>query len=111
MLNRLGGLRLGLTGEGTWVRAMASKLGNTYQVLVVNYDPKGTHSEVVPVSFIDLQPGNFTLKQTLMGASSVSEQIATDAAVLQRQVPLTPNSAVLLELTPVASPTASVTTP
>jgi len=109
MLDKLGNMRLGLTGEGTWVRAMAARDGNTYQVLVVDYDPKGIHSEVVPVSFIDLQPGNFTLKQTVLGASSVSEQIATDVAVFQRQVPLTPNSAVLLELTPAATSTAQAT--
>ncbi len=104
MLNKLGNLRLGLTGEGTWVRAIASQQDNTYQVLVINYDPKGTHSEVVPVSFINLTPGSFTLKQTIMGAGTISEQIATSAAILQHQVPMTPNSAVLLELTPSATP-------
>ena len=111
MLSKLGNLRLGLTGEGTWVRAMATQSDDTYQVLVINYDPRGIHSEVVPVSFINLQPGSFTLKQTIMGAKTITEHIATDAAILQRQVPLTPNSAVLLELTPVASSTASITTP
>ncbi|MDO8488227.1 MAG: glycosyl hydrolase [bacterium] len=108
-LSRLGGERLGLTGEGTWVRAIAAQDGKTYQVLVVNYDPKGTHSEVVPVTFINLQPGTFTIKQTGLGAKTTSEQVATDAAVLQYQVAMSPNSVELLELTPLTS-TAEATT-
>ncbi len=108
LLSQLGDNRLGLTGEGTWVRAIAAENDDTYQVIVVNYDPKGAHSEIVPVSFINLTPGDFTLKQSILGAKSFTEQISTTSAILQKEVPLTPNTAVLLELTPVASATAQL---
>ena len=101
-LSKLGGERLAVTGEGTWVRAIAGMKDNAYQVLLVNYDRAGTHSEVVPVSFINLTPGNFLLKQTMLGGGTVQNEVATTEAILQRQVPMTPNSAVLLELTAAA---------
>lgn len=99
-LSRLGNQRLATTGEGSWVRSMAAQNGDTFQVLLVNYDPRNTHSEVVPVNFIDLKGENFTIKQSVLGANTVSRDTATDAGVLQFSVPMTPNSVVLLELTP-----------
>ena len=100
LLSNLGDLRLAVTGDGTWVRAFGAKKGDTYQVLVVNYDPKGGHSEVVPVTFVDLVNQNFSLKQIAMGGGTSQSEVATTEAMLQRNVPLTPNSAMLLELTP-----------
>ena len=100
LLTALGNQRLAVTGDGTWVKAFGAKKGEGYQVLVVNYDPRGSHSEVVPVTFTNLEARSFILKQTnLMGGTSQTE-VATDEAMLQRQIPLTANSAVLLELTP-----------
>lgn len=100
LLGKLGEQRLSVTGEGTWVRAIGGQKDFTYQVLLVNYDPKASHSEVVPVSFINLVPGTFILKQTILGGGTVQNEEATTEAVLQRSVPMTPNSVVLLELTP-----------
>lgn len=99
-LNMLGDQRLSLTGTGSWVSAIGGLKNNTYQVLLVNYDPKNTHSEVVPVSFIDLKPGTFTLKQSVMLGGVVQSEIATTEAMLQKSIPMSPNSVVLLELTP-----------
>jgi len=100
MLNKLGDSRLSVSGEGTWVRAIAAQNANSYQVVVVNYDPKNSHSEVVPVTFIDLVPGEFILSQTGLDGQSTKSKIATTEAILQSQIPMSPNSAVLLELTP-----------
>lgn len=99
-LSKLGNQRLATTGEGSWVHSMATQNGDTYQVLLVNYDPRNTHSEVVPVNFIDLKDHDFTIKQSILGATSITRETSTDAAVLQFSVPMTPNSVVLLELTP-----------
>lgn len=101
ILNRLGDERLGVSGEGSWVRAIAAQNAKGYQVLIVNYDPKGIHSEVVPVTFINLKDQNFLLRQTMMGGGEVRHAVATTEAILQYQLPMTPNSAVLLELNPV----------
>ncbi len=100
LLSRLGDQRLAVTGDGTWVRAFGAKKGDAYQVLVVNYNPKGRHSEVVPVTFVNLVDQNFLLRQITMGGGTTQSEVATDEAILQRQISLTPNSAVLLELTP-----------
>ncbi|OGD00531.1 hypothetical protein A2701_01590 [Candidatus Amesbacteria bacterium RIFCSPHIGHO2_01_FULL_47_34] len=111
VLSRLGSDRLAVTGEGTWVRAIGALDGDTYQVLLVNYDPKGAHSEIVPVSFINLKQGNFILKRTVMGASTVSSAAATSEAILQREIPMAPNSIVLLELEPVNNPQTPASNP
>ncbi len=104
MLSRLGDSRLAVTGEGSWVRAIAAQSNDSYQVVVVNYDPKNSHSEAVPVSFINLTPGKFILQQTRLGGTTSKTEVATTEAILQQQIPLTPNSAVFLELTPVNPP-------
>ncbi|KKU03108.1 MAG: hypothetical protein UX99_C0002G0061 [Candidatus Amesbacteria bacterium GW2011_GWB1_47_26] len=100
LLSNLGDQRLAVTGDGTWVRAFGAKKGDAYQVLVVNYDPKGRHSEVVPVTFVNLSSENFLLRQITMGGGTIQSEVATTEAILQREIPMTPNSAVLLELTP-----------
>ena len=104
MLTGLGDQRLAITGEGTWVRAIGAQKDNAYQVILANYDPKGTHSEVVPVTFISHKEREFTLRRTALGGNTVSKKVATSEAVLQDQVPLTPNSVVMLELEPVITP-------
>ena len=100
LLSNLGDQRLAVTGDGTWVRAFGAKKGEAYQVLVVNYDSRGGHSEVVPVTFVNLVNQNFLLRQTAMGGGTTQTEVATTEAILQREIPLIPNSAVLLELTP-----------
>ena len=69
-------------------------------MLIVNYDPKESHSEVVPVTFVNLADQNFLLRQITMNGATLQNEIATTEAILQREIPMTPNSAVLLELTP-----------
>ncbi len=101
MLGKLGNQRLAVTGEGTWVRVIGAKKGNTYQALLVNYDPKLIHSENVPVTFINLKSRNFVIKRTVMGSGELKPvEVATTEAILQEIVPMTTNSVVLIELTP-----------
>ncbi|MEK7163711.1 MAG: glycosyl hydrolase [Patescibacteria group bacterium] len=99
-LNLLGDDRLGVTGEGSWVKAIAAKSKKGFQVLVVNYDPKNVHSEIVPVTFTDLSDRNFIMHQTILGSNPVRYAIATSEGNLQYQLPMSPNSAILLELVP-----------
>lgn len=100
MLGRLGTQRLAITGEGTWVRAIGAKDGETYQVLLVNYDPKNAHAEAVPVSFINLKEKNFILRRMTLGSPPLETEVATTEAILQHIVPMTSNSVVLVELEP-----------
>lgn len=101
LLTSLGNQRLAVTGEGTWVRAIGAQTDTGYQVLLTNYDAKGNHSEVVPVTFMNLKEREFELRTTFLGGNSTTERVATGEAMLQKEVPMTPNSVVLLELDPV----------
>ena len=101
LLSRLGNNRLGVFGDGTWVRAIGAQDGNNYQVLLANYDPKGTHAENVPVTFMNLRDQNFTLKRFLLGHGALPDiQVATTEAILQTEISMTANSVVLIELQP-----------
>lgn len=68
MLNRLEGKRLLLLGEGTWVKAIASKNKKGEIVLVaVNYSRSGRHNEEVELAIKDLKQGKYLLKKELLG--------------------------------------------
>ncbi len=104
LLSMLGSQRTSVTGEGSWVRAIAAKKNGVNQVLLVNYDPKGIHNELVPVSFLNFKGNNFRLRRTMYTSNKMSvfeESVATTEAVLQSEVPMSPNSLVLLELVPI----------
>lgn len=98
VLASLGGQRLGLTGEGSWVRAIAAREGKSYQVLLTNYDPKGRHSEVVPVNFLNIEGSTFTVKTSLLGGPTNTIKVATSGGVLQQKVLMNPNSVVLVQV-------------
>ena len=100
MLSGLGSARLSVTGEGSFVKAIAAKSEDSVQVLVVNYDPRQNHYEVVPVTFLNINPGAYVLKETFWDGKITRREVATDAATWQKELPMTPNSVVLLELSP-----------
>jgi hypothetical protein len=66
LLNTLDKARLKLTGEGTYVRAIASSGLNKTTVLLVNYDIANTNTEQVPITLTNLDPGSYTLTQTFL---------------------------------------------
>ena len=99
-LSYLGKNRLSVTGEGTWVSAIGAMDNNKYQVLLVNYDPKGVHNEMVPVSFINLQQKYFKLTTRILGSQNLQTEVSTTAGILQTNIPMAANSVALIELTP-----------
>lgn len=100
LLTKMGGERLKMTGEGTWVTGFASKRNETVRVILVNYDKEDQHSENFPVTFTGLEPGNYLLRQTDL----TGEVLSTNVEILQETPTLSfflpPNSTVLLELEP-----------
>jgi hypothetical protein len=99
-LSRLGRNRLSVSGEGTSVKAIGAKNESKYQVLLVNYDAKGAHNEVVPVSFLGLNNKVFDLTIEMTGGVKRTIEVATSEAILQTSVPMPANSVALVELQP-----------
>jgi hypothetical protein len=98
LLNQLKGQRLMLKGEGSWVTGLAAQNGSTTQLLLVNYDPQGKHHESVPVYLRNLDPGTYQITTTSFPGKTTTSQTVIDTNFYVRQLPLAPNSALLLEL-------------
>lgn len=99
-LTKLGDYRLPVSGEGTWVKAIAAKDGDKYQVVLVNYDAKNVHSEVVPVTFVNLNNVKYKLSVEMLGGTKQIKDVATSEAIWQTSIPLSANSVAFLEMEP-----------
>lgn len=100
LLSKMGGSRLPVGGEGTWVKAIGATDGQKFQVLLVNYDPKGTHNEVVPVTFVNLKDVKYNLTVQMLGDMKYTNEVATSEAMWQTRVPMAANSVALVEMEP-----------
>jgi hypothetical protein len=100
-LKNIKGKRLALSGEGSWVTAFATKNGNTYQLLLVNYDASGSHLESVPTSFTNLENGRYSVKETYLLGQTTNQNLEVVNSTLQKTITLNPNSVLLLEITKV----------
>ncbi len=98
-LNNLGPYRMSVAGEGSWVKSIASTDDNgTMKIMVVNYDPKGTHNEAVPMTFENLPKGNFKVTRTDFMGSSRTLNVATTSATWKTSEFFSPNTAALFTL-------------
>ncbi len=99
MLDQISDQRLQITGQGSWVKALAAKndRGNT-EMIVANFDKYGRHAETVPVTFENIEPGNYNLNLYFLSGRNQTLQIATTAAILRTDVALPANSVMYGEL-------------
>lgn len=102
-LNALGSRRLLLSGEGTYVRAIATKEQDTLSAVFVNFDPSGSHRETVPVTIRGLDGGrHYTLtERSLSGDEKTITVQATNRGVFSHLLYFDPNTAFSWELKPV----------
>lgn len=101
LLDRISNQRLQLLGKGSWVKGLAAKNdNNNVEVVLANYDSFGKHSEVVPVTFTNIQPGSYTITKEFLSGQKNAEKIATTAAELMINVPMPANSVSFITLTP-----------
>lgn len=98
-IDAMAGNRISLAGEGTWVTGFASKKDETLRVLLVNFDPNGTHSEVVPVTFGNLDSGTYKYRQRFFLGQDVTLTETVTETRLQKQILMPTSSVVMLELT------------
>lgn len=99
-LNTLGPFRISLSGEGSWVKGIASTdTSGNIKLMVVNYDPAGTHSEAVPIFFDNLPKGNFKYqRRNFLGGVGPAVQVATSAASWKTTELFAPNTAAMITL-------------
>jgi len=87
MLDSLADQRLQITGNGSFVKALAARndLGQT-EIIMANFESRGRNSESVPITFLNIEPGSYTVHKEFLGGSKQKEQVATDAATLRVEV-------------------------
>jgi beta-xylosidase len=98
-LDTMAGTGISLSGEGTWVTGFASRKDNTVRVMLVNFDPSGTHSETVPVTFTNLDPGVYSYHQKFFLGTDVTLTETATTSALMKKIFMPATSVVLLELT------------
>lgn len=101
LLNVLEGFRLEVTGEGTHVSAIATYTPKKKSMVLVNYDLADDNTELVPVTFDNLDNGLYQLKMSyLEGNSTIIDNIEVTDNRLQKNFLMKPNSVLALELLP-----------
>ncbi|MCL5095914.1 MAG: glycosyl hydrolase [Patescibacteria group bacterium] len=100
LLTKMGGQRLNLTGEGSWVTGFAAKEEETIKIILTNYDQDENHNENIPVTFTNLNPGNYKFKQTNLDGTIFDSVEVVSEDQLTKNIFLPVNNVVLLELKP-----------
>jgi hypothetical protein len=98
LLNRMEGEQLQVLGKGTWVKALASRSGSDILMIVANYDQYGRHAEDVPLTFTDIEPGEYKLEIFQLGGGTRNVNLSTSATTAATTLPMSPNSVVFLRL-------------
>ena len=99
-LNRMIGDNVTVSGQGSWVKAFAKKNGGKIDLLVVNYDPSGKHSEAVPIRIDKLTNGSYSAKRTDFGGGVRTRQVEVTANVIDFTDGFSPNTAAIFEIAP-----------
>ena len=87
------------TGDGTYVTSLSAKSSTKYQTLLVNYDPRSSHSETVPLTLKGLTPGTYTVATKKYLGSATSKKVTITSPSLVENIYLEPNTAVIIEVT------------
>lgn len=98
-LNNMTGNRVPVVGLGSWVKAFAKYENKKVKIFVVNYDPVGTHSEAVPMTFTNLPTKDFEFKRALNWGEGQTKDItvATTEATWSTLEYMSPNTAAIFE--------------
>lgn len=79
-LNQLFGNRLTVFGEGTWVKAIATKeKDGNIKVLLVNYDQHDKHTEEVPITFEGIPEGKYKIVNELLGGGRDEQDVVVSS--------------------------------
>lgn len=100
LLNQLEGDRLLVTGEGTWVSAIAVKSGDVLKILITNFDSESRHTETVPLTLNQINNGIYTIRQTRLGLTPTAYPVTITNNSFSTSIILPSNSVVLIEILP-----------
>lgn len=99
MLNILDRARLEVTGEGTYVKAVASVGYNKISLIVVNYDSQSRNTESTPIKFINLDPGIYQIEETYFERQPIKSTVTISAdGIFNKNIILPPNMIVSIVL-------------
>ncbi len=99
MLDSLADQRLQTLGQGSFVKALAAKKSDdTVQLVLANFDPRGSNRENVPVTYHNISPGSFLVSTKYLSGPLTSVPVATTEAKLRIDVAMSPNDVALVEL-------------
>ncbi len=99
LLTLLQGNRLNVEGEGTYVRGMAGTDGNKTVLILVNYDKDNRNTELIPVTFTNLENGAHTLTLTYLdGTATTFDNVVVENNQLNRSILAPPNTVVATEV-------------
>ncbi len=99
-MNNMLGAKINVSGEGSWIKSFGKKSGDLVKLLVVNYDINGTHTEAVPIKFMNLKFNNFTFKRTDFGGGEREVEVATDSSEWSTVEFFKPNTASIFQIIP-----------
>lgn len=97
-LDSMVGTRLPVAGEGTWVTGFATTKENVIRLALINFDPAGSHSENVPVTFAGLLPGTYSIRERFLLGRDTRVAVTTNEGTLSRQVFMPSHSVAIIEL-------------
>lgn len=97
--NLIGGKTINVEGNGSFVKSIAKNNEGKIQVLIVNYDHKGTHAEAVPLKITNLPSNNLKLKRINFNGASSESELNLESNTYETTLFFEPNTASILELT------------
>ncbi len=98
LLNILDRARVEVTGEGTFVKAIASQSYNKISLILVNYDQNNQNVELVPIIINNITPGNYQITETNLDNPSRVDQVSVDDSSWHKNILMTANSVTAIEL-------------
>jgi len=98
-VDAMAGTRLLLLGEGSWVTGFASTRRGIIRVLLVNFDEAGMHSENVPVTFSNLDPGTYVWRERFLFGRDVRFTETVTGGTLARTVFMPAQTIAIIEQT------------
>lgn len=100
LLNKLGGRRLRVAGEGTYVKAIATQDFGEIKIVLVNFDRADGYAEQVPVTITNLAGQQYSIIREDIQQNITTATVQAVNGKITREVIMPPNSVVLLTLSP-----------